>query len=264
MPEVLYGRNPVLEALRAGRRLRRLLLAPALHSEPRLDEIGTRAAEVGVEPEVVSRRRLADIAHTEHHQGVAGYFDARQLPGLAFLRQALVEPAAVPPLLVCLDGIQDPQNLGAIARSAEAMGVRALVISKNRTVAPTAAAVKASAGALEHLTVVSVSNLVAAMAEIAKAGVLLVGLEPDGEQRVDQADLRGPVALVVGAEGTGLRPLVRRSCDLTVRIPMGGRVASLNASAALALVLYETRRQQRFVGLADPEVRPYTSAAAPT
>lgn len=247
MPEVLYGRNPVLEALRAGRRLRRLLVVPGLGPDRRLAEILERAQAAGVDQEPTPRGRLNDVAHTEHHQGVAAYFDGRQLDNADVLRRLLELPdRGWPPVFVCLDGVQDPQNLGSLARSAEVMGVTALILPRHRTAPPSAAASKASAGAIEHLRLVRVVNLVQTLRELRELGIAVVGLDAAGERRCDQVDLRPPVALVVGAEGEGLRPLTRRHCDQLVSIPMGGRVQSLNASVAGSLLVYEMARQRGF------------------
>ncbi len=247
MPDILYGRNPVREALRAGRKLRRLLVAPGLNGDPRVGEIIDLSAAHDVAAEEADRFRLADIAHTEHHQGVVAYFDARQLPGMEFLRR-LVKGSGPewPPLILCLDGLQDPQNLGALARAAESLGVHALVLPKHRTAPASAAAVKASAGALEHIQLVRVVNLAQTLQELSDLNVLVVGLDQDADTRCDQADLSQPLALVVGSEGEGLRQLSRRRCDVLVSIPMGGRVDSLNAAVAGSIVLYEVARQRRF------------------
>lgn len=247
MPEILYGRNPVLEALRAGRRLRRLLVAPGLSSDRRLEEIMDRATSAGVALESTPRGRLNDVAHTEHHQGIAGYFDGRQLDTSDSL-QRLIEnqDGSWPAVLVCLDGVQDPQNLGSLARSAEVLGATALVLPRHRTAPPSAAAAKASAGAIEHLRLVRVVNLVQTLRELGDLGVARIGLAASGDRRCDEVDLRQAVALVVGAEGEGLRPLTRRNCDELVAIPMGGQVHSLNASVAGSLLMYEMARQRGF------------------
>ena len=237
--EILYGKNPVLEALRAGRPARKLVLAAGVRDEPRLREILEGAAERGIPVEETSRRRLDDIAHTEHHQGIAGYFHSR--PPLSL--DALLEQMRAPGLLLVLDGIQDPQNLGALARSCDAAGAGGMVLVRDRA---TAAAAKASAGAIEHVPIAVVPNLAAALTRMRDAGLWCVGLDAGAELRYDRFDYTSPVALVVGAEGEGLRPLTRRRCDALVSLPMLGRVASLNAAAAGAILLYEAARQRDF------------------
>ena len=241
--DILYGRNPVLEALRAGRPARKLVMAAGLESEARLDQILALASERGVVVEESPRRRLNDIAHTEHHQGIAGYFHARPVVSLA---DVLGNPSTWPLLLLVLDGIQDPQNLGALARSAEAVGVDAVVLPRHRASGVTAAAVKASAGATEHLTVVSVANLAHALDQLGRAGIFRVGLAGEAAERYDAVSYAQPVAVVVGAEGEGLRPITRRCCDVLVALPMAGRVQSLNAAVAGGLLLYEAARQRGF------------------
>ena len=240
--DILYGRNPVLEALRAGRPARKLVVADGLAGEPRLGEILELAGERGIPVESSPRGRLDDIVHTEHHQGIAGYFHAR--PPLAL--DGLLAACRPPALLLVLDGIQDPQNLGALIRSAEAVGADGVVIPRHRAAGLTPAAVKASAGASEHLPVVAVTNLAQALVRLGEAGIWRVGLAADAADRYDEADLREPTAIVIGSEGEGLRPLTRRVCDRLVRLPMAGRVASLNAAAAGAAILYEAFRQRGF------------------
>lgn len=240
--DILYGRNPVLEALRAGRGARRIVLADGIRDEPRLEEIIDLAGRAGVAVEETVRRRLDDIAHTEHHQGVVGYFHAR--PALT-LDEVLAD-ARPPALLLVLDGIQDPQNLGALTRTAEAVGVDGIVIARHRSVGITAAAAKASAGATEYMRFAIVPNLVGALDRLAALGIWRVGLAAEAAGRYDSFDFTVPVALVVGSEGDGLRPLTRRHCDALVSLPMLGRVSSLNAGAAGAILLYEAARQRSF------------------
>ena len=240
--EILYGKNPVLEALRAGRPARKLVLAAGVRDEPRLREILDDAAERGIPVEETSRRRLDDIAHTEHHQGIAGYFHSR--PPLSL--DALLERMRAPGLLLVLDGIQDPQNLGALARSCDAAGADGMVLVRDRATGVTAAAAKASAGAIEHVPIAVVPNLAAALVRMREAGLWCVGLDAAAVLRYDRFDYTSPVALVVGAEGEGLRPLTRRRCDALVSVPMLGHVASLNAAAAGAILLYEAARQRDF------------------
>jgi 23S rRNA (guanosine2251-2'-O)-methyltransferase len=240
--DILYGRNPVREALRAGRPARKLVVAEGLAEEPRLREILALAGAHGIPVEMAARGRLDDIAHSEHHQGVAGYFHGR--PPLHLER--VLESCRPPALLLVLDGIQDPQNLGALIRTAEAVGVDAVITPRHRAAALTPAAAKASAGASEHLPVVSVTNLAQALARIGEAGLWRVGLAAEAEERYDRVDYREPTAIVIGGEGEGLRQLTRRSCDRLVALPMTGRVASLNAAAAGAAILYEAFRQRGF------------------
>ncbi len=240
--DILYGRNPVLEALRAVRPARKLVVASGVGSEDRLEEILALARERGIPVEESSRRRLDDVAHTEHHQGVAGYFHGR--PPLAL--EDVLARSRPPQLLVVLDGIQDPQNLGAIARTADAAGADGVVLPRHRAAAVTAAAAKASAGATEHVPVATVTNLVHALELMQAAGLWVVGLAADGAARYDSFDFTVPVAVVIGAEGEGMRPLTRRHCDAVVALPLAGRVSSLNAAAAAAILLYEVGRQRGF------------------
>ena len=240
--DIVYGRNPVLEALRASRPARKLVVAEGIREDARVREILERAETAGIPVETSPRRRLDDIAHTEHHQGVAGYFHAR--PPLHL--DQLLERAREPALLLVLDGIQDPQNLGAIARSAEACAVDGIVLARRQAASLTGAAAKASAGAVEHVPVATVPNIGQALEVIAAAGLTRVGLDPEGGVRYDRFDFTQPVALVVGAEGRGLHDLTRRRCDVRVTLPMLGRVASLNAGASAAVLLYEVQRQRGF------------------
>ncbi len=240
--DILYGRNPVLEALRAGRAARKIVVASAVRPEARLIEILELAAARDILVEETSRQRLDDIAHTEHHQGIAGYFHARQARTL----HDLLDDVRPPALLVVLDGIQDPQNVGAIARSAEACGADGLVVPRHHAAPLTAAAVKASAGATEHLPIVTVPNLAQALGVIGAAGIWRVELAAGAGARYDFVDLTGPTAIVVGAEGAGMRRLTREHCDVLVSIPMLGHVESLNAGAAAAVLLFEAQRQRGF------------------
>ena len=257
--DILYGRNPVLEALRSGRAARKLVVAEGLSGETRLREILDLARSRGIPVEISARGRLDDIAHTEHHQGIAGYFHGR--PALSLER--LLQDSTPPALLVVLDGIQDPQNLGALIRSAEAVGAGGVIVPRHRAAGLTPAATKASAGASEHLPFVVVPNLAQALVRIGEAGIWRVGLAADAADRYDTVDYRLPTAIVIGGEGEGLRTLTRRTCDRVVRLPMAGRVTSLNAAAAGAAILYEAFRQRGFDGaVREPDAG--RGAAAPS
>lgn len=239
--EVLYGRNAVYESLRAGRRaFHRLLLAEGLHLDARLQHIQRLATERHVPIQSLPKATLGRIAGG-HHQGVA--LEVGPYPYVT-LEDILQHAAALgePPLVLILDLLQDPQNLGTLIRTAEAVGVHGVIIQERRAAAITPAVVQASAGAVEHMRVAQVTNLVRAMEQLKAQGLWLVGLEAAPEARpYDQVALSGPLGLVVGSEGAGLRRLVRETCDLLVRLPMRGQVTSLNAAVAGSIVLYLAR-----------------------
>lgn len=230
--ELVYGRNAVLEAARAGR-LRRATVARGVTRDPRIEEIAGLVPVDEAPPE-----RLDAIVPGGVHQGVVGRLQPRAfLP----LKQLL---ATRPTLLIALDGIEDPRNLGAILRNAEAMGADGAILPERRSAPITPVAVKASSGATELLPLCRVSGVAAALLEIRKAGIWCVGLDAGGDRPAWGFDLTMPVCLVVGGEGKGLQRLVAERCDALVRLPLSGRVRSLNASAATAAALYEVVRQR--------------------
>jgi 23S rRNA (guanosine2251-2'-O)-methyltransferase len=229
--ERVYGRRPVREALRGPREVLELWATErALAAEPWLAD-GPR---VQVKPD----RELSEAAETRDHQGVLawaepyGYADAHEL--------AAVET----PLIACLDQVTDPRNLGAVIRSAEGAGATGVVVPAHGSAMVTPTVAHASAGAVEHLPVAVVPNLARYLNEIKRADLWIYAATADAEQSMWQADLTGGLALVFGAEGKGVRPLVRRACDATVSIPLAGNVESLNVSVAAALLLYEARRRR--------------------
>lgn len=245
---VVYGLNPVRELLRAGAAgLSELWLAEGAGRRPALAEACRLARRAGAAVRTAPRQALDRLAGTASHQGlvaVVADYRYREVDDLVAAARASGEP----PLLVVLDGIQDPQNLGAIVRSSHALGAHGVIIPRDRAAAVTAAAAKASAGAVEHCPVARVVNLARALDVLKAAGLWTVAAVADGARSLEEVELWGPVALVVGGEGAGVRPLVRRSCDDSCRIPMAGRVGSLNASAAAAICLYEAARQRRARG----------------
>jgi 23S rRNA (guanosine2251-2'-O)-methyltransferase len=241
-PALVYGRNPVREALRAGSEVKQLLVQPRAAGEPRLKELLDLAGARGVPVEEVDRKRLDDIAHSDDHQGVVAYVGRRHYWELAALLEALAAQAA--PMLLVLDEVQDPQNLGSVARSAEAAGVAGLVISRNRSPEVTPAVAKASAGAVEHLRIAQVGSIAQAVDRLRAAGYWVVGLAGESNLEYTAARYDGPLALVVGSEGRGLHHLVRQRCDQVVRLPMLGEVSSLNAAVAASIVMFEALRQR--------------------
>jgi len=239
--EQIEGRNPVREALRAGVKLDRLVLAKG--SGRSLQDIVELAAAAGTPIEWKDREWLDRRSRTRAHQGVMGWrepVEYLELPDL--LDEARQSSRA--PLLVILDGIQDPHNLGSILRTAEAVGAQGIVIPKRRAVGLTATVAKVSAGAVEYVPVAQVTNLSRAIAGVKEAGFWVVGADMDGEMVHFEADLTGPLALVIGGEGKGLARLTRETCDLTVRLPMYGSINSLNAAVAAAVMMYEVVRQR--------------------
>ena len=245
MIDLLYGRRPVYEALQAGRRhIYKLMLAEGIQEKGGIvSEIVSMARTAGVPLMRSSRRELDRVA--PNHQGVVAEVGPYPYADLDDILSFAAEQS-VPPLLVLLDLLQDPQNVGSLLRTAEAVGVHGIVIPQRRAVGVTPAVVNTSAGAVEHLRVVQVANLARTVDELKRHDLWVAGLEAAPEaQLFDQADLRGPLALVVGSEGSGLRRLVREKCDFLLRLPMRGRVASLNAAVAGSVVLYEVERQRR-------------------
>ncbi|OFW64352.1 MAG: 23S rRNA (guanosine(2251)-2'-O)-methyltransferase RlmB [Actinobacteria bacterium RBG_13_63_9] len=243
--EVLYGFHPVHEALRAGRRrVLRVYVAREGHARERHEALRAAGARAGIAVEEIAREALERVARSADHQGVAAtadpypYEDEGAL--LARLR-ALAEPA----LVLALDGIQDPRNLGSMVRNANVAGAHAVVIAQDRSAEVTPAAAKASAGAVEYTPVVRVVNLVRTLALLKEAGLWVAGAETQGEVPIDRLEAAGPIAIVIGGEEKGLRPLVRRTCDLRVAIPVRGAIQSLNAGVAAAVILFEVVRQRR-------------------
>lgn len=245
MSEHLYGRNAVREALRSHRRhIHTLLLAKGIDDKTR-GEFEALASRLGVPVKGVPRPRLDSIA--EHHQGVALEVGRYPYGGVDDMLAAARKSGELP-FIVMLDHLQDPQNLGALLRTADCAGVHGVVIPGRRAASVTPAVVSASAGAAEHLRVAQVTNLPRELDSLKSAGVWVVGLEDvEGAARYDSADLAGVgVVLVIGSEGRGLSRLVREKCDIVIGIPMRGHVGSLNASVAGALAMYEVWRSRRF------------------
>jgi 23S rRNA (guanosine2251-2'-O)-methyltransferase len=237
---IIFGINPVLEALRAGR-VRRLRVGP--RRDRRIEEVLELARQRGVAVDQVDSSLLERSTRGGLHQGIAAEIAPARDYSLADV-VALAGPE--PPLIVVLDGIEDPHNVGAVLRTADAAGVVGVVRQSRHAAALDGIVAKASAGALAHLPVVTVVNIARAVDELKALGIWTVGLAGEAVERYDQADLALPTALVVGAEGTGLRRLVRERCDRLVSIPMSGAVQSLNASVAAGVVLFEAARQRGF------------------
>ncbi|MEZ5317280.1 MAG: 23S rRNA (guanosine(2251)-2'-O)-methyltransferase RlmB [Vicinamibacterales bacterium] len=241
MASLIYGLNAVGEALRA-RRVARLLHVRG--AGPRVDDLVARAHELRIPIDTLDRRALDKLTRGGVHQGVAAEAHAVQ----AYTVEELVREAEGPPLLVVLDAVEDPQNVGAILRSADGAGAHGVIRQARHAARLEGAAAKASAGAVSHVRIATVVNISRALEELKALGVWTIGLDGSATDRYDEVDYTVPTAVVVGSEGTGLRRLVRETCDRVVAIPMAGAVESLNVSVSAAVTLFEAARQRRLAG----------------
>lgn len=237
---ILYGIHAVEEALGAGRLLERLLVVRGRGGKP-LERLLAAARSGNVPVRFVARAEADRVAGTDRHQGVVAVTGAKEYVDVEELLRAVRAPA----LLVVLDDVQDPHNLGAIIRTAHCAGADGVILPERRTAPLTPAVAKAAAGALEHIAIARVTNLARALERLKEAGCWIVGLDPEAPQRFTEVDLTVPCALVLGSEGRGLHELVRRRCDFLVSLPTAGAVASLNVSVAAGIVLYEALRQRQ-------------------
>lgn len=236
---LIYGLNPVLEALRAKRVTR---LRVGIRADRRIEEAVALARAAGVAVERVDGQALERAAHGGVHQGIIAEVEP---PRDCSIRELIDSAAPAAPLLVVLDGIEDPHNVGAILRTADAAGVHGVVRQSRRSASLDGIVAKASAGAIAHVRIATEVNIARAIEELKDAGVWTVGLAGEATETYDQVDLTLPTALVLGAEGTGLRHLVRERCDRLVSIPMRGAVDCLNVSVAAGVVLFEAARQRK-------------------
>lgn len=236
--ELLFGFHPVREALRAGREPHSVWVVKGAKG---LGEIVALARTSGVQAQTVTRQELGNICQSSRHQNVAARFPEREFRTIDYPLW-VAEQRSQTPFVLALDHLQDPQNLGTLLRTAEAVGVHGVVLPKDRSAAVSATLARASSGAAEHLALCAATNLMRALAWYKEQGVWVVGLAPDGDTRYDALDYDWPAVVVVGSEDKGLRPLVRRACDHLVNIPMTGKVASLNAAVAGSLLLYHIWR----------------------
>lgn len=239
--ELIAGRHPVEEAFIARRKAIRLLVVPQRRQA--LEKLVLHATNLRIPIVEVEGGTLTSLAGFDGHQGIALVTDKRQFAGLNDILARAIERQEAPFVLV-LDSLEDPQNFGALLRTAEASGVHGVIYPTHRQAPLSAAAVKASAGAVEHLLLVPVDDLAEALTDLHVRGLRVIGSDAEAPLTARQSDLRGPVVIVVGSEGQGLGPAVRRRCDTVVRIPMLGHVASLNASVAGSILLYEASSQR--------------------
>jgi 23S rRNA (guanosine2251-2'-O)-methyltransferase len=237
---LIYGINPVYEALRSDRCTMREVWVAEGRSPKGLEGIISKAQAEKIPVRKTERSRIDSYTKNAPHQGVVAFIDAFNYADL----DRVLQRSEGAPLFLILDGIEDPRNLGALMRTADACGVWGVIIPKDRAAGITAAVAKSSAGAVFHMPVVRVTNIASTLREIKERGIWVAGAAAEAQTDLYHHDLTIPLAVVIGGEGRGLRPLVRRVCDLLISIPMQGAINSLNASVAGSIILYEVLRQR--------------------
>ena len=250
----IYGLAPALEALRARRRkIHKILIASGAH-QSRLNELVEAARRAGVAVEKRDRRELDELTRHANHQGVVALLASPDRKGAYVEAETILDSMGDPPLLVLLDGVEDPHNLGAILRTCECAGVGGVFIPEHRAAGLSETVAKTSAGAVEYVRVARVTNLVPLIDELKDRGLWVVGVEGGTGNLYSDFDLKVPLAIVLGSEGKGVRRLVREKCDAIVSIPMRGKINSLNVSVAAGVVLFEAVRQRLRKAPADQVV----------
>lgn len=243
MPDYVWGRNPVLETLRAGRKVKRILLAEGQREGPAIASILQETEQRHIAIEIVPRQRLDALSHGAVHQGCLAVVEARKYASLEDIL-AFAQSRQEDPFLLILDAIQDVNNLGSLLRTAEAAGVHGVILPLHAAAEINATVVKTSAGATEHILIAQETNLTHTIDFLKKQNIWVIGLVGEAKTAYDSADLTGPLALVVGNEGKGISRLVREHCDVLITLPMHGQINSLNAAVAGSIALYEALRQR--------------------
>ena len=243
MPFIVEGRNPVIELLKSGHPVTRILIADTTRPGEAVAEILRLAQARAVPIERVPHQAIDEQSTTGANQGVIAYAAPKEFVSLDDLLNLSTEKKE-PPLYVILDGIEDPQNLGSILRTANASGVHGVIIRERRAAGLTAAVARASAGAMWYIPIAAVSSIADAIETLKKNNVWVIGVESSGKDEYTRMDFKSPCAIVIGSEGRGLSELVKKRCDFLAHIPMRGDISSLNASVAAALVMYEAFRQR--------------------
>lgn len=244
MDNIIEGRNPVLEALRSGRPIGKILLAGNIERHSVIAEIIHLAQTRGIPVEYVERPAISRLSLSGANQGVLAMAAAREYADLDELL-AIPGNKNEKPFLVVLDGVEDPQNLGAILRTADGAGAHGVIVREKRAVGLTPAVEKASCGAVEYVPVARVANITQTIQTLKTNNIWVAGIDQSGDTEYTQIDYRPPTAVVIGGEGQGLSDLVKKNCDFLGFIPMRGKISSLNASVAAALVMYEVVRQRK-------------------
>ena len=240
--DIIFGRNTVIEALKSGRSINKIILLEGAN-DAAIKKIQNLSGKSRIVKEYVSRQKLDKICEGKNHQGVAALVAAIQYATLEEIFQS-AEEKNQQPFLILLDELEDPQNFGAILRTAEAVGVHGVIIPKRRNVQLNATVAKISAGAVEYVKVAQITNVAETLKNLREMNLKVIGSDASAEKNFFDADLNGGIVLVIGNEGRGIRRLTKENCDLLVKIPMVGKINSLNASAAGAVLMYEIFRQR--------------------
>ncbi|MFA5523697.1 MAG: 23S rRNA (guanosine(2251)-2'-O)-methyltransferase RlmB [Tissierellales bacterium] len=236
------GRNPVIEAIKGDREIDKILIAKG-SEQGSIQKIIGMAKEKKIVLQYVEKAKLDGMSETKAHQGVIALVTPYSYKTVEDIMKT-AEDKSEDPFIIILDEIEDPHNLGAIIRTAECAGAHGVIIPKRRAVGLTPVAIKASSGAVEHINVAKVPNIASTIDDLKKSGIWIYGADMGGEQSYFQRDLTGPIAIVVGSEGKGIGRLIKEKCDFLVKIPMLGKISSLNASAAASVIMYEVLRQR--------------------
>ena len=239
---IIEGRNAVTEALRAGENIDKIYIMTG-DEDQALGHIASTARKAGIVVVDADKRKLDRMSRTQAHQGVIAVSAVREYSSVEDILQRAADRSETPLIVIC-DELSDPHNLGAVIRTAECAGAHGIIIPKRRSAGLTAVVAKTSAGAVSHIPVARVANLTSTMQELKKKGIWIYGAAAEAEQPMYKVDLTGPTAIVIGSEGSGMSRLVKETCDVLVSIPMHGKINSLNASAAAAILLYEAVRQR--------------------
>lgn len=236
------GRNPVIEAIRGGREIDKILIAKG-SEQGSINKIIGMAKDKKIVIQYVEKAKLDSMSETKAHQGVIALVTPYSYVEVDDIIKA-AEDKNEDPFIIILDEIEDPHNLGAIIRTAECGGAHGVIIPKRRAVGLTPVVIKSSAGAVEHMNIAKVSNIASTIEELKKRGIWIYGADMEGKHEYFQKDLTGPIAIVIGSEGKGIGRLIKEKCDFLVKIPMKGKVSSLNASVAASVMMYEVLRQR--------------------
>lgn len=238
----LEGRNPAIEALKSGREIEKIFVASG-SNQGSIKKIVAMAKDKGIIVQLVDRKKLDAMSSTGSHQGVIALVAAHEYKSIQDILD-LAQKREEPPFIIILDEIEDPHNLGAIMRTAECAGAHGIIIPKRRSVGLTSVVAKTSSGAIEYIPVAKVTNISATIEELKEKGLWIYGADVDGEEYYYEKDLKGSIGIVIGNEGKGISRIIKEKCDFLVKIPMKGKVSSLNASVATAVITYEVLRQR--------------------